>query len=458
LQEVSWRITYRALTGWEPNRGYFHAHWHREALAAGQPFSLLRVKGRGHLVGTFLALQGAQEINYRAGGERIRVDGETEPSHRGTNLLDYFLGAPWREGAPIQTPLHGSSLRRDTTHRMTAYRVCLGDVIPFQKEIEVEFESIGAGDYAGTAYWYQAEPQHATASAASLESALRAYPAFATPDALEAETLCWEGKAPPVQIDLDLLMEASAGKVAAIPPESATFTFEVKEEDVYALHLAQLIVPGSASAVKFALNGDAMDGLYDLNLDAPVTPANMGSWLLHHTLRLKPGRHTVTLTPEVGKFCLLDYIRIEPSAKKPGVLEAESLREQAIASGRGTVEREDSDERLSGWSGLHWQPFAEGETLTLRFSAAEEGDYTLLIGLLLQGMPLQLSAQLNEQQIGTLALTQANALESALSALPMVVHLNAGEHTLTLTLTNVIEKKRGSLLLDYIKLIPATKK
>lgn len=141
---VVWRA---ALTG--PTRDTalrFHCHYRNEVLPYGAMFPLLRVAGRA---GRFVGLaQVSRQLGTAAAGcfqqegnEYAYVDGEQDPSWRGTGTEDYFNCAYFYGLGEVATPTHGCL---DQTYSPTgaapaglvsAYRWHVLDSIPFRQSL-----------------------------------------------------------------------------------------------------------------------------------------------------------------------------------------------------------------------------------------------------------------------------------------------------------------------------------
>ncbi len=166
---------------------YFHAQYRQEYPAqAGRDYVVLETRGKGHYVGTVLAVRTRSPSWFGEGDEKIYIDGEPKPSIWGTGTEDYFLSA-W-------------GLKRTSTSMFgvpyfdqwgivgghtSAYRWHLEDPIVFQTGIKVTFEHFGwiapdenpdyrstswnerEDDYASVAFWYQTGEPTETAQAPS---------------------------------------------------------------------------------------------------------------------------------------------------------------------------------------------------------------------------------------------------------------------------------------------------
>ena len=88
---------------------YFYAQYRQEYPAeTGKDYLLLETTGKGHYVGTVLAVRMRSPAWFGEGDEKIYIDGETKPSIWGTGTEDYFLSA-WGlktdEHAHVRRPL-----------------------------------------------------------------------------------------------------------------------------------------------------------------------------------------------------------------------------------------------------------------------------------------------------------------------------------------------------------------
>ncbi len=158
----------------------FHAQWRREnPTSPGIPYAICRAHGRGHYVGCSLAMQNRTwwlrpplrdvpfpngfGLGMMEGSVSIYVDGEEDPSVRGTAAEDDFNGA-WYNllGGRRATPGHGCTALNVLTGRAAVYRFDLEAPVPFTRSMRVTvdhgYENRVAADFSSVAYWYQEEP------------------------------------------------------------------------------------------------------------------------------------------------------------------------------------------------------------------------------------------------------------------------------------------------------------
>jgi hypothetical protein len=144
---------------------YFHAQFRRTSAVRGEPVTVLEAEGRGHYVGTVLAMQPrhGRSLWYLEGNERVFVDGETSPSVLGTGTEDYFSSGWYFDTGPYSAPYHGAPIKDTASGRISAYRWHIPDPIPFRRRIRFTIEHGGTNDvpgtdYTSTAFWYQTHP------------------------------------------------------------------------------------------------------------------------------------------------------------------------------------------------------------------------------------------------------------------------------------------------------------
>lgn len=173
------------------NAMYFHAQWRRERLTQkGKDYTILDgVCGKGHYVGTYMALTTLERYWWGEGEVKFYLDGDEEyPTICGTGTEDYFGGA-WSYASQVNgrtventycTPflgypyysrqdkeIHNFYHNDDTMPQRGFYRWHIMDPILFDENIRVTVQQIGTchkgnferqDDVASVAYWYQAEP------------------------------------------------------------------------------------------------------------------------------------------------------------------------------------------------------------------------------------------------------------------------------------------------------------
>ncbi|MBV9468703.1 MAG: DUF2961 domain-containing protein [Abitibacteriaceae bacterium] len=168
-------VDWRQLPRLNKNAAYFHAQYRQEfPTVMGRNYVLADIVGRGHYVGTVLSWRQLTPSWPGEGDDFWFIDGETEPSLRGTGTEDYFCdGWGFRKQAG---PYYGAPLMEgnETGNRTSVYRWHIPDPVPFQKSLRLEFEHKGvtfnpdgsvksgfeerSDDFSSVAYWYQVEP------------------------------------------------------------------------------------------------------------------------------------------------------------------------------------------------------------------------------------------------------------------------------------------------------------
>jgi hypothetical protein len=157
------------------NTPYFYAQYRQEyPVEHGKDYVVLETKGKGHYVGTVLAVRTRSPSWFGEGDEKIYIDGEAKPSIWGTGTEDYFLCA-WglkQTSAPYFGVPYFDQWGIVGGHT-SAYRWHIADPIVFNKGIKVSFEHFGwippdenpnhrsmswnerEDDYSSVAFWYQ---------------------------------------------------------------------------------------------------------------------------------------------------------------------------------------------------------------------------------------------------------------------------------------------------------------
>ena len=263
---------------------YFYAQYRQEYPAEyGKDYVVLDTQGKGHYVGTVLAVRTRSPSWFGEGDEKIYIDGEPKASIWGTGTEDYFLSA-WGLKT-TSTPYFGVPYFDQwgiVGGHTSAYRWHLNDPIVFNTGIKVTFEHFGwispdenpaqkttswnerEDDYASVAFWYQtglptfsARAPHARErQLPSLERLI----AFARDFA--GDSFHGEGSAQPQQLELypeaQLLYRPTATNNAWI---EIPFTITNKEPLRLLLNLTKSYDFGQYQA---SLNGVKLGGTIDL--------------------------------------------------------------------------------------------------------------------------------------------------------------------------------------------------
>ena len=188
-----YQVDYTLYDDLPEDTAYFHAQWKRERYTTKtKDYTILdNVKGKGHYIGTYLALTTLERYWWGEGEIKFYIDGDKEyPTICGTGMEDYF-GGSWSfakqiEGLTVEqtycTPYmgyhhyahHDSSTHNyyhndDMPPQRGFYRWHIPDPICFENDLRVTIQQIGVGyrglferqdDLASVAYWYQTEPHN----------------------------------------------------------------------------------------------------------------------------------------------------------------------------------------------------------------------------------------------------------------------------------------------------------
>jgi len=170
-----YQITYCLPTDLPDNVAYFHAQWNREnPTVPGRDYTLVKgIKGKGHYIGTYLALAALSRYWWGEGEIKFYIDGDEEyPTICGTGTEDYAGGA-WCFGETYSTPFLGYPLSFRSEGGVPLhgiYRWHIMDPVRFKESLRVTIQQIGhdgrtlferSDDVSSVAYWYQTEPHSA---------------------------------------------------------------------------------------------------------------------------------------------------------------------------------------------------------------------------------------------------------------------------------------------------------
>ena len=155
---------------------YFYAYYRQEyPTKPGGDYVILETSGKGHYVGTVMAVRTRSPAWFGEGDEKIYIDGEKEASIWGTGTEDYFLSA-WGLQAGVNTPYFGTVYFDQwgiVGGHTSAFRWHVADPVIFNSGIRVTIEHYGwispdenverrahswnerEDDFSSVAYWYQ---------------------------------------------------------------------------------------------------------------------------------------------------------------------------------------------------------------------------------------------------------------------------------------------------------------
>ncbi len=154
---------------------YFYAQYRQEyPVQHGKDYVILDTQGKGHYVGTVLAVRTRSPMWFGEGDEKVYVDGEKDASIWGTGTEDYFMmawGLKETKGPYSGCPYFDQW--GTVGQHASAYRWHLNDPLVFNKGIKVTIEHFGwmspdetpdnktqgwverEDDFASVAFWYQ---------------------------------------------------------------------------------------------------------------------------------------------------------------------------------------------------------------------------------------------------------------------------------------------------------------
>ena len=284
------------LPTWIQDTLYFHARYGQSFPAKPGDYTILETKGRGHYVGTVYSVHQVKNGWFGEGDDRFYIDGEAQPSLRGTGTEDYFNDA-WGFRA-FAAPSHGVTLYEGpfAGDRVTAYRWHLADPVHFKTGLKVTIEHKGSiytdagvstasskerSDWlSSVAFWYQTPPVASSEPLPVATNRLAPYRVFPAKDlAMRAN--------PSTAITKPVLGVLYA---PAKPDAEMEFDFEVTEPGRYQV-AAILIESVYSSRYQPFLDGTPVGPELDL--------CNQGSdwtWYSFDLHDLAAGKHTLKFT------------------------------------------------------------------------------------------------------------------------------------------------------------------
>ncbi|WP_337970252.1 glycoside hydrolase family 172 protein [Virgibacillus salexigens] len=201
IEAFFYTINYTILDNIDNDTAYFHAQWRREKVTQpGIDYTVVKnLQGKGHYVGTYLALTALERYWWGEGEFKFYIDDDKQyPTICGTGAEDYFGGA-WAfhkkqdDGSitlsTYNTPFLGYAFQSTKDHTRDyfpkkdaipthgfgkdalpmhgLYRWHIPDPIRFESSLTVTLQQMGnddiqlferSDDVSSVAYWYQQEP------------------------------------------------------------------------------------------------------------------------------------------------------------------------------------------------------------------------------------------------------------------------------------------------------------
>jgi hypothetical protein len=160
-------IENKPFPGLGKSAGYFRTHFNQSRdLVANRDYVLAHLHGRGHIVGTVLAVEDTPET-FLEGDERIYVDGSRYPLIMGDATETYFNGSWYFSESAFSCPLHGAPTFRmidrsiEARSDVTMYRFHLTDLVPFRSEVRFSIQhgpvNNVPGNYRSLVFYYGLE-------------------------------------------------------------------------------------------------------------------------------------------------------------------------------------------------------------------------------------------------------------------------------------------------------------
>lgn len=304
VRALYWYVDWVKKENLRPDTAYFHAQYRQEKPCKPGDYLIFDGEGRGHYVGTVLSVHMSMGSWFGEGDDRFYIDGEEEPSLRGTGTEDYFCDA-WGF-RHFNNPFYGVSVWEgyEPLDRGTAYRWHITDPVIFNKSLKVTIEHKGVyfdesgkvishfkerpDFFSSVALWYQ------VGKAKRFATLLPASERILRPDVhIEGESLLEEGKPKQPHLQIQKLGGWSAGAQAWLfvhePGAKLDVAFSVaKEGDYY--------VEGN-----FTYAGDY--GIYQAGLDGKPIGKRLDFYndgVIRQKVRF--GRHKLTAGEHLLQF------------------------------------------------------------------------------------------------------------------------------------------------------------
>jgi hypothetical protein len=310
---------------------YFYALYRQEyPTKPGGDYIILETSGKGHYVGTVMAVRTRSPAWFGEGDEKIYIDGEKDPSIWGTGTEDYFLSA-WGLQAGVNTPYFGTVFFDQwgiVGGHTSAFRWHLADPIIFNSGIKVTIEHYGwispdenverrahswnerEDDFSSVAYWYQTGTPTCLREAPPAAERLLPCLDVIIPAKDAVASKAYTGGTAQVQDDLEFYMAGQLLLSPAGDQTSVQIPFTVTEKKPTRLLLAVTKAPdyGIWQAYLNGIKIGAPMNLYD---------ATVRDWE-HHLLDFwpEPGNYTLELRlagkdhRSTGKMLGIESVRL----------------------------------------------------------------------------------------------------------------------------------------------------
>jgi len=166
-----WYVDWQQVPSLPADTVYFHARYRQEYPTRPGNYVIADIEAEGQYVGTVLNVHQRQGSWWGEGDDFFFIDGEQEPSLRGTGSEDYLCDA-W--GVRLASyPEFGTTVYEYNApnSRTSSYRWHISDPISFKKSLRFEIEHKGVvfdqsgkeitafgertDDFSSVAFWYQ---------------------------------------------------------------------------------------------------------------------------------------------------------------------------------------------------------------------------------------------------------------------------------------------------------------
>ncbi len=162
---VYWNIDWEKYDKFPKNTGYFHSHYRTAQVDCFKHHLMLEAEGRGHFAGLVYSVEpSTDKLWWGEGDEFFYIDGDVDPTIRGTGTEDYF-NQSW--GLKPAMRLYTGFYEYEG-NRKSMYRYHIKDPVHFRKSFRAEFEQLYGSlhrvdfvphtNVSSTVFWYQTEP------------------------------------------------------------------------------------------------------------------------------------------------------------------------------------------------------------------------------------------------------------------------------------------------------------